>query len=58
MAYQEQIEKLALFVAEISTYEPEEIAANITSDWYITAEEGLEHNIYTKRVESIEDLLY
>lgn len=58
MAYQEQIEKLAEFVAERSTYEMEEIAANITSDWYITADEGLEHNIYTKKVDCIEDLLY
>ena len=58
MAYQEQIEKLAEFVAERSTYTIEEIAENITSDWYITADEGLEHNIYTKKVECIEDLLY
>lgn len=58
MAYQEQIEKLAYFVAERSTYDMEEIAANITSDWYITADEGLEHGIYTKKVECIEDLLY
>ena len=58
MAYQEQIEKLAEFVAERSTYTIEEIAENITSDWYITADEGLEHNIYTKKVDCIEDLLY
>ena len=58
MAYQEQIEKLAEFVAERSTYTIEEIAENITSDWYITADEGLEHNIYTKKVDRIEDLLY
>lgn len=58
MAYQEQIEKLALFVAEHSNYELEEIAENITSDWYITVEEGLEHNIYNAKVESINDLLY
>ena len=58
MAYQEQIEKLAEFVAERSTYDMDEIAANITSDWYITADEGLEHGIYTSKVESIDDLLY
>ena len=58
MAYQEQIEKLAEFVAERSTYTIEEIAENITSDWYITADEGLEHNIYTTKVDCIEDLLY
>lgn len=58
MAYQEQIEKLALFVAERSTYNIEEIAENITSDWYITVEEGLAHNIYNAKVESINDLLY
>lgn len=58
MAYQEQIEKLALFVAERSTYNIEEIAENITSDWYITVEEGLTHNIYNAKVESINDLLY
>ena len=58
MAYQEQIEKLAEFVAERSTYDMDEIAANITSDWYITADEGLEHGIYTHKVDSIDDLLY
>lgn len=58
MAYQEQIEKLAEFVAERSTYDMDEIAANITSDWYISADEGVEHGIYTKKIESIDDLLY
>ena len=58
MAYQDQIEKLATFVAERSTYDPEEVAENITSDWYITVEEGLAHNIYNAKVDSINDLLY
>lgn len=58
MAYQEQIEKLAVFVAERSTYSPEEVAENITSDWYVTVEEGLEHKIYDKKIDDINDLLY
>ena len=46
MAYQQQIEDLATFVAGRTQYSEEEIAENITSDWYIPVEEGLEKGVY------------
>lgn len=48
MAYQEQIEKLASFVAERTDYTQDEVMENITSDWYINPTEGLEKKVYTE----------
>ena len=46
MAYQQQIDDLATFVAGRTEYTEEEIAENITSDWYISVEEGLKKGVY------------
>lgn len=46
MAYQQQIEALATFVASRTKYTDDEIAENITSDWYISVEEGLQKGVY------------
>ena len=46
MAYQQQIDDLATFVAGRTEYTEEEIAENITSDWYIPVEEGLKKGVY------------
>lgn len=56
MAYQEQIEKLAEFVAERSQYTIDEVADNITSDWYIPVNEGLEKGIYNGIISDINAL--
>lgn len=50
MAYQAQIEALAHFVASRTIYTEEEIEENITSDWYITVQEGLEKGVYDEKV--------
>ena len=57
MAYQEQVEKLAGFVEEKTSYTKEEIEENIVSDWYITAEEGLEKGVYQGIISDISELL-
>lgn len=57
LAYQAEIEKLTHFVCERTSYTEEEVAENIVSDWYITAQEGLEHGVYDAIVDSIADLL-
>lgn len=58
MAYQESIERLAQFVAARTNYTEDEIAENITSDWYITVEEGLEKGVYAEVIKDIKMLLH
>lgn len=53
MEYQEQIGKLADFVAKRTNYTEDEITANITSDWYIDVQEGLEKGIYTEELNNL-----
>lgn len=53
MAYQQQIEDLATFVASRTKYSEDEIAENITSDWYISVDEGLEKGIYHEVIEDM-----
>lgn len=53
LAYQAQVEKLAVFVASRTKYSEEEIAENITSDWYISVEEGIEKGIYDAVIEDM-----
>ena len=53
MAYQQQIEDLATFVASRTKYSEDEIAENITSDWYISVDEGLEKGVYHEVIEDM-----
>lgn len=57
MAYQAEVERLTAFVCDRTTYTAEEVAENIISDWYITAEEGVAHGVYDAIVNDINDLL-
>ena len=50
MAYQQQVDQLAAFVASHTKYSEEEIAENIVSDWYIQVNEGLEKGIYHETI--------
>lgn len=53
MAYQQQIEDLAAFVASRTKYSEDDIAENITSDWYIPVDEGLEKGVYHEVIEDM-----
>lgn len=57
MAYQAEVERLTAFVCNRTTYTAEEVAENIISDWYITAEEGVAHGVYDAIVNDVNDLL-
>lgn len=57
MAYQAEVERLTAFVCDRTTYTAEEVAENIISDWYITAEEGVAHGVYDAIVNDVNDLL-
>ena len=57
LAYQAEVEKLASFICERTSYTQEEVSENIISDWYISAEEGVEHGVYDAIIESVGDLL-
>ena len=55
--YQEQVESFVSAIQEKTTYTPEEIESNISSDWYIDAKDALAHGAATKIIEDIDELL-
>lgn len=56
--YKEDISELSEIIQATSDYSIEEILQNMTTDWYIDAQEAFEHGICTKVVESIEDIIF
>lgn len=57
LAYQTRVEELTKFVQEHTSYTEDEIADNITSDWYIDVAEGLEKGIYTDKLTNLATIL-
>ena len=55
--YQKQIEELSSIIEKNTTYSQEEIEENMNGDWYIRAEEALEHQVCHKIIDSIEELM-
>lgn len=55
--YQRQVKNFVERVCEKTNYSKEEIEKNISTDWYIVAEEAVEHGIADKIVEDIDELL-
>ena len=55
--YQEQVESFVSAIQEKTTYTPDEIESNISSDWYIDAEVALAHGAATKIIDDIDELL-
>ena len=55
--YQEQVESFVSAIQEKTTYTPDEIESNISSDWYIDAEDALAHGAATKIIDDIDELL-
>ena len=53
LTYQGQVENLATFVSSRTKYTEDEVAENITSDWYISVQEGLEKGVYDEVVNDI-----
>ena len=51
--YQKQVEELALFVQEHTTYPPQTIIDNITGEWYIRKEEALENGVVHGVIEDV-----
>ena len=55
--YQEQVESFVSAIQEKTTYTPQGIESNISSDWYIDAEDALAHGAATKIIDDIDELL-
>ena len=55
--YQKQIEELSSIIEKNTTYSQEEIEENMNGDWYIRAEEALEHQVCHKIIDNIEELM-
>ena len=55
--YQKQIEELSGIIKENTTYSLEEIEENMNGDWYIRANEALEHGVCHKIVDDIEEIM-
>ena len=55
--YQKQVEELSHIIEKSTTYSAEEIEQNMSSDWYIRAEEALERGVCHKIVDNIEEIM-
>jgi ATP-dependent protease ClpP protease subunit len=55
--YQKQVEELSSIIEQNTTYSLEEIEENMNGDWYIRADEALEHKVCHKIIDSIEELM-
>ena len=54
--YQKQVEELSHIIEQKTTYTAEEIEDNMSGDWYIRAQDALEHGVCHKIVDNIEEL--
>lgn len=57
LEYQKQVEELSNIIEKNTTYSLEEIEENMNGDWYIRADEALEHKVCHKIVDNIEELM-
>lgn len=55
--YRKDIAELSEIIAGRSSYTQEEIAKNMRSDWYINAEEAFAHEICTKIIDDVDDII-
>lgn len=55
--YQRQVEEFVDNISKKTNYDKKEIEKNISTDWYISAEEAVEHGAADKIVEDIDELL-
>ena len=55
--YQKQVEELSSIIEKNTSYSIEEIEQNMSSDWYIRAEEALERGVCHKIVDNIEEIM-
>lgn len=55
--YQEQVEELSSIMKENTKYTDEELADNITGEWYVRASEALEKGVCHEVVNDIKTLL-
>ena len=55
--YQKQVEELSHIIEQNTSYSLEEIENNMSSDWYIRANEALEHGVCHKIIDSIEEIM-
>ena len=57
LEYQKQVEELSSIIEKNTTYSLEEIEENMNGDWYIRADEALEHKVCHKIIDNIEELM-
>jgi ATP-dependent protease ClpP protease subunit len=50
------VAELAVLIQQSSTYTQEEVVANMGGDWYIDAQEALNHRLVSKIVKSVDEL--
>lgn len=55
--YQKQVEELSHIIEQKTTYTSEEIEDNMSGDWYIRAQDALEHGVCHKIVDNIEEIM-
>lgn len=54
--YANDVAELTVLIQQSSTYTQEEVVANMGGDWYIDAQEALNHRLVSKIVKSVDEL--
>ena len=55
--YNKQVEDLSELMRLYTKYDDEKIKTNITSEWYVRADEALENGVCDKLVTSLDEIL-
>ena len=55
--YQKQVEELASFMNDRTTYSEEEIANRIVGEWYVSSEEAIENGVCDKVIDDLDEVL-
>lgn len=57
LEYEKQIDELSNIIEQKTSYTLDEIEKNMSSDWYIRAQEALEHGVCHKIIGDIEEIM-
>ena len=55
--YEKQVARLSQIILDRTSFTKEEVDEKMKSDWYVSAQEGVERGIYNGIISSIDELI-
>lgn len=55
--YERQVDRLSKIIIERTSYSDSEVSEKMKNDWYVSADECVDHNVYDGIIKSINELL-